>query len=159
MLPQHYIPISNSPFSKIKRAITWSSFSVNKDGGSVSINTSCHFFESDSKEQDGYGKELSNQEVRPFSRILTATNSTLVNPASGLHATFVQDLPEVRDESGNITQYQTGHYIDSLGATVDTPMGQFDYFFAVIMNSPVKVYPLILQILQTEDAIYHAYDQ
>lgn len=159
MLPQHYVPISPSPFTGLKRAITWSSFSVNKDSQSVSISTSCHFYSSDQKEQDGYGSEILNQETRPFLRLLTATNSTTVNPENGLHATFVVDVPELRDEDGAITQRQQGHWVDSLGATVPNPIGQFDYFFGIIMNNPVRVAPLITQILQIEDSVYHTYDQ
>lgn len=159
MLPQHFIPISDSPFSKIKRAITWSNFSVNKDDKSVSMNTSCHFFNSDPKEPDGYGPEMTNQEVRSFTRFLVANNNTLVNPATGLHAVLVVDSPEVRNTDGTIKDYQVSHYEDSLGNIVQSPIGQFDYFFGIIMNTEIKVLPLIIQILQTEDQVYHTYDK
>jgi len=102
------VQISNDPITGLKRITTVSEFYVNLT--EVTLVTETRHYDSEDK-------EVVTKAIKPFTVILKAKNSTLVNPATG------GTVEDGEDEA-------------------DCTMGEYDYLVAVA-NNPINIFDVM----------------
>lgn len=137
------INISDSPISKLKRKVKWTTLSILEEEREIRLYTICRFYENLSGTT--YGNPINTSEIKPFERILYARNTNQVNPINGIMVN-----PQL---SGDTTIW-----IDAIGNVVEFPMGQFDFFIQK-MDEEIILSQIIESIIYAEDQIYQTYNK